>query len=177
MTLDEKIHFVLDKMNGSRPVYLPTEINVWLQTVKESADDLEVFLIINALLFERYIIFERDSNGHVITHLGRSINESGGWKAFILSKKNKADIENKTAENNLHISDFQVKTQWWPHRLSILAVVISVFSLGVSVRQCQQGQSTQPKTESVTQDQRSDSTTQPTTDSLKTVSADSSQTN
>jgi len=172
MNLDEKIHFVLDKLNGSGPAELDRYIPEWLATVNETADNLEIHLIKYALGYEEFIVLDNKTVNHIITHNGRVVNESGGWKAFILSKKNKVDVENKTAQNNLHISDFQIKTQWWPHRLSILAVIISVLSLGVSVRQCQQAQSPESGTAPATQDEHSRSATQPTADTLKSDLAD-----
>ncbi|MCZ8215841.1 MAG: hypothetical protein O9262_06345, partial [Cyclobacteriaceae bacterium] len=54
-----------------------------------------------------------------------------GWTAYqqtILKKE----------LNDAKISENLVRTKWWPHYFSGVAVVISIFSLFVSVKQCQQ---------------------------------------
>jgi hypothetical protein len=125
MTLDEKIHFVLDKMNGSTPIRLKTEINVWLKRENETADDLEIFLITYALVFEQFITFDTLNDGHVITHTGRKINETGGWNNFILVQKLKSKREQEKAENDLKISKWLVKTRWWPLIISTAGLIVA----------------------------------------------------
>ncbi len=174
MTLDEKIHLVLEKLNGSGPADLDRYIPEWLRTVNETADELEIHLIKYALNHEHLIVADQKNAGHIITHQGRIVNEAGGWKALTLSRKNRTDIENKTAENNLHISAFQIKTQWWPHRVSAAALLISIFSLIVSVQQCRQGHP-DVGTDSSQLENQSAPTIQQKPDSLKTVPKDTSE--
>ena len=179
MTLDEKIHFVLEQLNGSEgTTSLKEDIKTWfIKEKKLTIDDLDVHLIIQALTYHELITFHDDTKKHILTHLGRLMNESDGWKNFVLIERQKKQREQKKAENDLKISNWLVKSWWWPLAISIASIVISIF-----IKNCD-NKKDKEETASDTQTQKCEPlshycpTIQPTTDSSKTVSADSSKRN
>lgn len=68
-----------------------------------------------------------------LTPFGHKVLQYESWTRF-------RELTHKKELNDSLISEHLVNTKWWPHWFSGLAILISVFSLFVSVRQCEQGQ-------------------------------------
>lgn len=82
MTLDDKIDFILNKLNGSEGSILGNDIQIWLP--EGQANPVDNQLVINELQTVELIRLQHPSNTDtfVITAKGRRINNMGGWNKF-----------------------------------------------------------------------------------------------
>lgn len=82
MTLDDKVHFILDKLNGSEGSVLRTDIQVWLPEGHSNTVDNR--LIINELQTNDLIklLSSNNDDTFIITAKGRRVNDGGGWRKY-----------------------------------------------------------------------------------------------
>lgn len=99
------------------------------------------------IMEDEKLINRLDQEHEELTGFGKQIYESGGWLIFADKREREIARRSKKAENDSKISEYLVRTQWWPHWLSGVAIMISAFSLIVSIKQCRQEQIVRVKNE------------------------------
>lgn len=84
MTLDDKVHLILDKLNGSEGSVLRTDIQAWLPEGHSNTVDNR--LIINVLQTND-LVKSLAADIFIITAKGRRINDNGGWNKYRSRKR------------------------------------------------------------------------------------------
>lgn len=101
-----------------------------------------------------------------LTPFGHKVLRYNGWTHYqqtILKKE----------LNDAKISENLVRTKWWPHYFSGAAVVISIFSLIVSVKQCRQDEINSAVTDGQKNEQRIEPTMDSKSDTTSVLNKDS----
>lgn len=127
-SIDQKIHIVLEKLNGSPWSKLETDIPNWLLAEKIESDSQDVYLIIHTLITEGLTV-RMDLSGspkYHITRKGRIIKENGGWNEYVLKEQALIQLRKKKDEYDFKNSKYLVKVQWWPIVISVLGLIISI---------------------------------------------------
>jgi hypothetical protein len=101
MTLDDKVDLILNKLNGSEGSVLRNDIQVWLP--EGHANPVDNQLIVDVLIKKNLIRLRGPANGdmYIINAKGRRINDKGGWKKFLASKRRDEIIKDVITYSNI----------------------------------------------------------------------------
>lgn len=108
MTLDDKVHLILDKLNGSEGSVLRTDIQAWLPEGHSNPVDNQ--LIIDTLLSNDLIRLRHPSNAdtYIINARGRRINDKGGWTKHRSRKRREQLIKEVITYSNIGFAVFNI---------------------------------------------------------------------
>lgn len=101
MTLDDKVDFILDRLNGSEGSELRHDIQAWLPEDQANAVDNQ--LILDTLLKKNLVRLWGPANPNmfIINAKGRRINDKGGWKKYLFRKRRDRVIRDVISYSNV----------------------------------------------------------------------------
>jgi hypothetical protein len=136
MSIDEKINFVLEKLNARPWSKLETDVPEWFHQQSIEYENQEMYLIVHTLISEG-LAYKLELSGtpkYHITRKGRMIKETGGWAHFINIEKSLAERRKLKDEYDLKNSIHLVRSKWVPHIISGIGLGFSLIALWVSLQ-------------------------------------------
>ncbi len=177
MTNDERIDKMLNAMSDHRPC----KFLDFCDSVFEEEDNIENTLrnetLRDGMWKDLGLItpINIDDDKFKITLRGDTIvKENDGWLKYVELNKKKNRIEENKIEWESELSEWNVKTRWWPHIITGFGLVISIIALVVSL----QKSPTEERLFDILQEQQilqrhGHPTNQPTKDTSKNILLDS----
>lgn len=127
--MDIIIDKILHYLNEDEMVFLVEDIDI--AKVLDVPDDLMLLCLKKANKLGL-----TDNNNNVgnysyvkLSPFGKSVQDSGGWLAYLKNKDTLNKLSEQKAKNDLILSNFQVKTRRYPLTISIIALIVSIIAL------------------------------------------------
>jgi len=97
------------------------------------------------IMEDNNLIIKSNDKSKELTRHAKGILENENWLDFVNARERERERKRKKDEHDYKISEYLVRTRFWPLIISSVAIFISAISLIVSVQQYRQGRlSTQP---------------------------------
>ncbi len=136
MTRNEILNEVLKYLHRADPGY------IYLGQICEEigVPDKQVYEICDALISEDLAKGLDPKTRMSITDHGRQVINVGGWLKICAHQEEQVakniareELEDKKLANEAFISEWQVKTRWWPHIISLISLIVAVTALAMQL--------------------------------------------
>jgi hypothetical protein len=117
--------------NGERATIHDATIKLTLKQDYPNGELNEIDLITNIRLFlaDEILIKSGDKSTYVPTQKAEDIFKGSGFKKYEIITNENLEKQRRKLNQDIKMSEFFIKTKWWPIIISVIAIILSIISL------------------------------------------------